>query len=141
MKIRRTTNKLSIFAWKDSIFYGWWLVVLTLLINAASASPVWGGVGVWIDSLEQHFGWSRTQLSFAFSLGQLEGSIVGPLVGILVDRIGPKNVVFLGISIIGVGFILLSQTQSLGMFYLSYAIIMMGASGGGWLPMMTVINN
>ena len=27
------------------------------------------------------------------------------------------------------------------MFYLSYAVIMLGASGGGWLPMMTVINN
>ena len=67
--------------------------------------------------------------------------MIGPVVGILVDRIGPKNVVFLGISIIGVGFILLSQTQSLGMFYLSYAVIMLGASGGGWLPMMTVINN
>lgn len=63
------------------------------------------------------------------------------MIGILVDRIGPKKVVFLGISIIGVGFTLLSQTQSLGMFYLSYAVIMLGASGGGWLPMMTVINN
>ena len=141
MKILRATNKLSFLRRKEPIFYGWWLVVLTLLINAGSSSPVWGGVGVWIDSLEQHFGWSRTQLSFAFSLGQLEGSIIGPVVGILVDRIGPKNVVLVGISIIGFGFILLSQTQSLGMFYLSYAVIMLGASGGGWLPMMTVINN
>ena len=141
MKILRATNKLSFLKRKEPIFYGWWLVVLTLLINAGSSSPVWGGIGVWIDSLEQHFGWSRTQLSFAFSLGQLEGSIIGPVVGILVDRIGPKNVVLVGISIIGFGFILLSQTQSLGMFYLSYAVIMLGASGGGWLPMMTVINN
>ena len=141
MKILRSKNRLPRITRKPYIFYGWWLVLLTLLINAGSSSPVWGGVGVWVDSLEQHFGWSRTQLSLAFSLGQLEGSVIGPVVGILVDRIGPKNVVFLGISIIGVGFILLSQTQSLGMFYLSYAVIMLGASGGGWLPMMTVINN
>lgn len=135
------THKPSLWTRKDSIFYGWWLVLITLLINAGTSSPVWGGVGVWVDSLEQHFGWSRTQLSLAFSLGQLEGSIIGPLVGIAVDRIGPRSVVFLGITIIGLGFIVLSQTQTLGMFYVAYAIIMLGASGGGWLPMMTVINN
>ena len=97
--------------------------------------------GVWVDSLEVHFGWTRTQLSWAFSLGQLEGSIIGPVVGILVDRIGPRNVVMVGVAIIGVGVVLFSQTQSLPMFYLSYVVIMLGASGGGWLPMMTVINN
>jgi len=127
--------------WKKPIFYGWWLVVITLVLNAGTGSPVFGGVGVWVDSLEVHFGWTRTQLSWAFSLGQLEGSIIGPVVGILVDRIGPRNVVMVGVAIIGVGFVLFSQTQSLPMFYLSYVVIMLGASGGGWLPMMTVINN
>ena len=127
--------------WKKPIFYGWWLVVITLVLNAGTGSPVFGGVGVWVDSLEVHFGWTRTELSWAFSLGQLEGSIIGPVVGILVDRIGPRNVVMVGVAIIGVGFVLFSQTQSLPMFYLSYVVIMLGASGGGWLPMMTVINN
>ena len=79
--------------WKKPIFYGWWLVAITLFLNAGTGSPVFGGVGVWVDSLEMHFGWTRTQLSLAFSLGQLEGSFIGPIVGILVDRIGPRNVV------------------------------------------------
>ena len=127
--------------WKRPIFYGWWLVVITLVLNACTGSPVFGGVGVWVDSLEMHFGWTRTELSWAFSLGQLEGSIIGPIVGVLVDRIGPRNVVMAGVAIIGIGFVLFSQTQSLPMFYLSYVVIMLGASGGGWLPMMTVINN
>ena len=131
----------SFFSWRLSLFYGWWLVILTLFLNAITGSPVFGGVGVWIDALESDFGWSRTQLALAFSLGTLEGSIVGPVVGILVDKIGPRKVVVTGVTIIGVGFLILSQTSGLWMFYLAYAVIMLGASGGGWLPMMTVINN
>ena len=141
MKYINQSNKNPLFNFNRKIFYGWWIVVLTLIITSSTSAPVFAGVGVWIDSLEQHFGWSRTQLAIAFSLGQLEASIAGPIVGILVDRIGAKKVIFTGISLIGIGFILLSQTNSLTMFYISYAVVMLGASTGGWLPMMTVINN
>ena len=141
MNLAKLIGKQPIFTWRSSLFYGWWLVIITLFLNASTGSPTFGGVGIWVDSLESEFGWSRTQLSLAFSLGQLEGSIIGPLVGVLVDRVGPKNVVLVGVSIIGVGFLILSQTNTLWMFYLAYGVIMMGASGGGWLPMMTVINN
>ena len=126
---------------KRNVFYGWWLVVIALLINAFTSSPVFGGVGVWVDSLEQEFGWSRTQLSIAFSVGQLEASVMGPVIGMLVDRIGSRKVVLIGISIIGIGFILLSFVTTIWMFYLSFAVLMIGASAGGWLPMMTTINN
>ena len=126
---------------KRNIFYGWWLVVIALLVNAFTSSPVFGGVGVWVDSLEQEFGWSRTQLSIAFSVGQLEASVMGPVIGMLVDRIGSRKVVLIGISIIGIGFILLSFVSTIWMFYLSFAVLMIGASAGGWLPMMTTINN
>jgi len=123
------------------VFYGWWLVVITLLVNALTSSPVFGGIGVWVDALEREFSWSRTQLSIAFSLGQLEGSVMGPIIGMSVDRIGPKKVLFIGISIIGLGFVLLSFVSTIWMFYLSFAVIMLGASAGGWLPLMTAINN
>ena len=101
---------------KRNIFYGWWLVVIALLVNAFTSSPVFGGVGVWVDSLEQEFGWSRTQLSIAFSVGQLEASVMGPVIGMLVDRIGSRKVVLIGISIIGIGFILLSFVCKIWLF-------------------------
>ena len=137
----RSVKNLPIYTAKNAVFYGWWLVLITLFLNATTGSPVFGGVGVWVDAFENEFGWSRAQLSLAFSIGQLEGSVVGPLVGIVVDRVGPRKVVLAGVLIIGVGFLILTRTESLLMFYVSYAVIMLGASGGGWLPMMTVLNN
>ena len=141
MKAPESPSLFAPFKWRHAVFYGWGLVVITIFLNAVTGSPVFGGVGVWVDALEQHFGWSRAELSLAFSLGQLESGLAGPVVGILVDKYGPKKIVFSGVTIIGLGFILFSQTNTLLVFYASYIVIMLGASAGGWLPMMSVINN
>ena len=122
------------------LFYGWKLVGLTLLVTALAGGPVWNGVGVWVKALEMHFGWSRTQLTGAFSMAQLEGSLIGPLMGYLIDKLGPRRMVFIGFLITGFGFILFSQTTHIVTFYVSYAFIMLGTAAGTWLPMMAVIN-
>ena len=122
------------------LFYGWKLVGLTLLVTAMAGGPVWNGVGVWVKALEMHFGWSRTQLTGAFSMAQLEGSLIGPFMGYLIDKLGPRRMVFIGFSITGLGFVLFSQTTHIVTFYVSYAFIMLGTAAGTWLPMMAVIN-
>ncbi|HIM36684.1 MAG TPA: MFS transporter [Dehalococcoidia bacterium] len=122
------------------MFYGWKLVGLALLVIGLASGPIWSGVGVWVKALEMHFGWSRAQLTGAFSLAQLEGSIVGPFLGYLIDRLGPRRMVFAGLVITGLGFILFSRTNNLLTFYLSFGLIMLGSASGSWLPFMTAIN-
>ena len=122
------------------MFYGWVIVSLALFVNGLSSGPVWSGVGVWIKALELHFGWSRAQLTGAFSMAQLEGSIVGPLMGYLVDKLGPRKMVFIGLVITGIGFLLFSRTGNIFIFYLSYGMIMLGTAAGTWLPYMSVVN-
>ena len=121
-------------------FYGWWVVGLTLLINGMATGPIWSGVGIWVKALEGPFGWSRTQLTGAFSLAQLEGSFVGPVVGYLTDRFGARRMVMTGLLIIGAGFLLFSYTTNLPMFYLAYAVIMLGGAAGTYLPLMSCVN-
>ena len=121
-------------------FYGWKLVALTLFSNCLAGGPVWNGVGVWVKTLEIQFGWSRAQLTGAFSLAQLEGSLIGPLMGYLIDRLGAKRMVLLGLVLTGLGFVMFSQTANVAMFYISYSLIMLGTAAGTWLPMMTVLN-
>lgn len=120
-------------------------------MNAVISAPAFGATGLWIDSLETEFGWSRTQLSIAFSLGQLEGSLASPFVGYLIDKIGGKKVACIGAAISSLGFLCLSQTvpvtESRGnwldpaIFYVSYVTIMFGVTLGGWIPMTVIINN
>ena len=122
------------------MFYGWKLAGLALLVIGLASGPVWGGVGLWVKALEMHFGWSRAQLTGAFSLAQLEGSILGPLLGYLIDRLGPRRMVLIGLVVTGLGFVLFSRTNNLLTFYVSYSLIMLGTAAGTWLPLMTVVN-
>ena len=122
------------------MFYGWVIVGLAMIVNSLSSGPVWSGVGVWMKALELHFGWSRAQLSGAFSMAQLEGSIIGPLMGYLIDKLGSRRMVLIGMIITGLGFLLFSRTDSIFLFYLSYGLIMLGTAAGTWLPTMTVVN-
>ena len=77
-------------------FYGWWISFTALIVNAILSAPSFGAAGLWIDALETEYGWTRTQLAIAFSLGQLEGTITSPLVGYLIDKIGAKKTALTG---------------------------------------------
>ena len=125
---------------RSGIFYGWWIVWAAVLVSAVTSGSVWGAVGIWLKTLEVHFSWTRTQLTGAFALAQLESSIVGPLAGYYIDRLGPRRMVLVGLMVVGIGFIVLSRTPNLVVFYLAFAIFMIGASTGTWLPMTTVLN-
>ena len=72
--------------------------------------------------LREFFEISNAKLSFIFSLRSLEGGIDGPLAGYLADRFGPRLVVFLGVLLGGVGFILLGLTSS----FLMFSIVFLG---------------
>ena len=123
-----------------NLFYGWKLVGVAMLVVGLVSGPIWNGAGVWVRALEIHFGWSRTQLTGAFSLTQLEGSIAGPFIGYLIDRLGSRRMVFIGLMVTGFGFIVFSRTSNLPIFYLAYTLIMMGTMAGTWLPLMAMLN-
>lgn len=133
-------NRIPDLLWGRTVFYGWWMALLALVVNALVTSPVWGGVGIWLSALELEFGWSRTQMALAFSLGQLEGSVIGPVGGLLVDKYGSRLLILSGTLVVGVGFLLFSFVNALPLFYISLAIIMLGASVGSWMPMMAALN-
>lgn len=123
------------------IFYGWFLVGVAALVMVAGTVPLFQGMTAWFVVLEKHFGWSRTQLTIAFSLTRVEGSIMGPISGYLIDRLGPRKMVGMGMVVAGGGFLILAVTKDLWQFYLAFVVMSGGAGLGSWLPMMTVINN
>ena len=123
------------------VFYGWWLAGVAALVMVIGTVPVFSAMPAWFVVLERNFGWSRAELSLAFSLTRVEGSIMGPVAGYLIDRLGPRRMVLIGMPILGGGFLLFSQIQNLWQFYFAFIVMSMGAGLGTWLPMMTALNN
>ena len=126
---------------KSSIFYGWWLVALSGFVMMIAHVPLFHAMGVWAVALERDFGWSRTQLGFALTFTRIEGGLMGPVEGYLTDRLGARRMVFIGLLILGAGFFLFSQVQTLWMFYAAYLIMAFGQGFCGWLPLMTLLNH
>ena len=125
----------------QGIFYGWWLTGVSAFVMIIGTVPIFQGMTAWFVVLEREFGWNRAQLSLAFSLSRAEGTVMGPVAGYLVDKIGPRRMVFFGLPVMGVGFILFSRVDNLWQFYGAFVLASMGAGFGTWLPMMTVLNH
>ena len=97
--------------------------------------------GLYTVVLHEEFSWSMTVLSGAFALTRVESGLLGPLQGWLVDRYGPRIILTVGLVMFGIGFLLLSQTDSLFSYYLIVFVISVGVSLGGFHTLMVSIVN
>ncbi|MGH7046830.1 MAG: MFS transporter [Stellaceae bacterium] len=122
-------------------FYGW--VVLGCLCCAGFARQ--GGavatLSVFVEPLTRQFGWSRTALSGAVSLGGVLAALSAPLIGPLVDRHGSRAALSLAVLGTGAALLLLSLTGSLPVFYLLFCIARMNWAGPFDLGIYSALNN
>ncbi len=123
------------------LFYGWWLAVIGAVIMVIGTVPLFQALSLWLPVLSQSFGWTPLQLSWAFTLTRVEGTVMGPIAGWGVDKLGPRKMVVIGLAIFAVGFFLFSRTTNLWTFYLSFVVVSLGAGLGSWLPANTALNN
>jgi MFS family permease len=114
---------------RQPIFFGWYMVAASVVANTIFSAAYFQGFGVLILPIERTFGWDRWVISAAMSLRQLESGIVSPAVGFLLDRFSARKLIFWSAVISGTGFIGLSFTSGIAMFFLWFVIISLGASG------------
>ncbi|MBU3739931.1 MAG: MFS transporter [Rhodoferax sp.] len=95
--------------------------------------------GAYVAVLSQERGWSKTALAGAAALQSVESAIMGPVLGYAMDRFGPQRMIRMGIAVFGLGFIGLSQIDSLGGFYLCAVLLAIGASLGGYFPLSVAL--
>ena len=100
--IQSTYTTLS-YALRGKLFYGWYLCLLFGVILWIGTSPLFHAMGIWAVALERSFGWSRFQLSLALSFTRIEGGLLGPIEGYLVDKYGVRRMVFIGLLTTGLG--------------------------------------
>ena len=122
-------------------FYGW--VVLGCLCCAGFSRQ--GGAtatfSVFVEPLTREFGWSRTAVSGAASLGGLLAALLSPLIGPALDRHGSRAALCLAILGTGAATLLLSLTPSLFVFYLLFCIARLNWASPFELGIYSTLNN
>ena len=124
-----------------SVFFGWWIVAAGVGIQTAIAGLLNQAYGAYVVILQEQFGWSKTAFSAAYAIQQAESGLLGPAQGWLLDRFGPRNVMRVGILVLGVGFMAFSQINSLVTFYLAFLLMALGSSLGGFMSITTTLVN
>ena len=123
------------------IFYGWYIVGACVVITLYTGGVIHFGFTAVFEPIAEEFEWSYAQISLASSLRGLEMGLLAPFMGFLVDRYGPRRLIFIGSIIACAGFLLLSRVNSLTMFYIAFALLAFGMSTTGGTVLMTAIAN
>jgi sugar phosphate permease len=97
--------------------------------------------GAYVVLLHDHEGWSKTALSFAYSLQQITSGVLAPAQGWLIDKLGPRAMMRFGVVVFGLAFMAFSQAHSLPFFYLSVVALAFGAQMSGFFPVTVAIVN
>jgi len=128
--------------WKPpSLFYGWWIVIAACIIGCYMIGSMFMGFTAFFQPIANEFGWSYTEISIAFSIRAIALGLFAPFVGILVDRLGPKRLLFFGAIITASGLILLSETHTLATFYVSFLLLAAGLGCCTMTVLMAAISN
>lgn len=128
--------------WKPSkTFYGWWIVGAAFIIGFFIAGSMFLSFTAFFEPIADEFGWSYAEVSLGFSLRGMGLGLFAPLIGVLVDRWGPKRLIFLGAIVAASGVLLLSKVSSLAMFYTAFLLMAVGLSSCTLTVLMTAIAN
>src|SRR5216683_3319330 len=116
------------------IFYGWYMVAAGCGLQFLQSSLLMQSFGAYVAVLRDDRGWSKTALSGAAALHQMEAAILGPLLGWIIDRFGPQGLIRIGVVVFGIGFMLFSQVETQLEFYGAFIVMAIGSSFCGFFP-------
>ncbi len=122
---------------KPGFFYGY------IVVLASSAIWItWGTsttFGVFLKPLLTEFGWTRAATAGARSLASAVTGLAGIVTGGLTDRFGPRKVILVFGSFIGIGYLLMPRVSNLWEYYAVYGVIIGIGFSTVTIPTMTTI--
>lgn len=123
---------------RPKFFYGYVVVLAAFIILVMT----WGSIysfGIFFKPVLIEFGWTRTVISGAYSLFFLSLGLFAGIAGKLSDRFGPKVVVSACGLLLGSGFLLMSQINTIWQLYLYYGVILGIGASGIYVPLASTI--
>ncbi len=126
---------------KPKVFYGYWIVLVGLLILGIYSGSGFFAFSLFVKPLEGEFGWSRGDIMAGFTILYVIMGFSSPFIGRVVDRYGAKKVISMGALVTGLGFAFLSRINNLWELYLGCIIIGIGLAAMGQVPTSAVVSN
>jgi sugar phosphate permease len=121
------------------VFHGWRMVGAGGGLQFLQAMLLQQAFGAYVAVLSEERGWSKTALSGAAAMQSAESALLGPVLGWVVDRFGPRAMIRAGVVAFGIGFMLLSRIETIGGFYAAVAMIALGTSLSGYFPINVAV--
>lgn len=126
-------------ALSSRFFYGWVIVAVALLMNTAS-SPMNAAVfSFFVTPMRDDLGWSFAALSWGFTLRLAVAGVSGPVLGVLLDKFGPRILGAVAGLIAGVSVLGLALIESVWAFYALFALSGLTGFGAPMGQLMTTV--
>jgi MFS family permease len=122
-------------------FYGWVILGCACCAGLSRQGGAVATLSVFVSPMTTEFGWSRTAISGAVSLGGLLAAIASPSLGRLLDREGARLVLCVAVLATGLANLALSLTVSLPMFYVLFCVARMNFAGPFDLGIYGAVNS
>jgi len=106
--------------------YRWGQLAMGLLCMAVIANLQYGWT-LFVNPIADKFGWTHASIQVAFAIFIFTQTWFVPIEGYLVDRFGPRPVVFGGGLLCAIGWVMNALADSLGLLYVAAAIGGIGA--------------
>ena len=121
------------------LFYGWRISFAGAAIQFLHSALLVQAFGAYVAMLSEQKGWSKTALAAGAALQSVEGALLGPMLGWMVDRFGPRGMVQAGVVLLSLGFLCFGLVETLPGFYGAVLLIVVGASLCGYFPFSVTV--
>jgi MFS family permease len=118
-----------------------WFMVGVTFVTLVVIYGIWYSYAVFLVALVRHFGWSRSLVAGAFSVFVLVHGVLGPVVGWMARRFGPRRLFLAGAFVMGTGLMLTAETTEWWHLYFAFSgLTAIGISLAGWVPAVVLIH-
>ena len=126
----------------DPAFFGWRMVAVAFFVDFIAVGFFFYSYGVFFKAIAAEFGDSRLGVSIGTTVTMGVGAILAPFIGQALDRYPLRNVITIGATSMGTGFLLLGFVETPTQFYMVLGIFIGFGSGAmGQLASSKLVSN
>jgi MFS family permease len=105
------------------MYFGWYTVLAGAVIACWGYGSWYYGTSALFKPLTTEYGWTRAQLSAAFSMRSIEGGLEGPIGGMLIDKYGPRKITIISTIIASLGLLMVLFVRDIWQFVFVWGFV------------------